>query len=179
MPPATLTIRPAEPSDAAANAEENQATWLATYRGLLDDSYLNSRSLDEQMQVWRALLTEPNPSQCYFVAVDGDQVIGYCGGGRNADTRSPFQAELFVVYVLPAWHGKGAGRRLVAALALWLRSKGWSSMQTWLMEKNPFRSFYERLDGLLLDQVRDLDFGGARVSVVSYGWPDLEPLTRI
>jgi GNAT superfamily N-acetyltransferase len=179
MPSATLTIRPAEPSDAAAIAEVNQATWLATYRGLLDDSYLNSRSLDEQMQVWKALLTEPNPSQQYFVALEGNQVVGYCGGGRNADTRSPFQAELFVVYVLPNWHGRGIGKRLVAALAEWIRSKGWQSMQTWLMENNPYRSFYERLEGMLLDQVRDLDFGGTRVSVRSYGWTDIEPLIKL
>lgn len=179
MPFATLTIRPAEPSDAASIAEVNQTTWLSTYRGLLDESYLNSRSLEEQMQVWRALLTEPSPSQQYFVALEGAQVIGYCGGGRNVDTRSPFQAELFVVYVLPQWHGKGVGRRLVSALAEWLRSKGWQSMQTWMMEKNPYRKFYEGLNGVLLDQVRDLDFGGKRVTVVSYGWTELEPLTNL
>lgn len=89
MPSALLTIRPAEPADAAGVAEVNQLAWQETYRGILDESYVRGRSSQDQLTVWRDLLTEPNPSRQYFVALEGDQVLGYCGAGRNADTRSP------------------------------------------------------------------------------------------
>jgi GNAT superfamily N-acetyltransferase len=179
MPIQTLTIRPAEASDAAAIAEVNQATWRAIYAGQMDEAFLANRSTEEQLLIWKALLTEPNPSCCYFVALEGEKIIAYSGGGRNADSRSPFQAELFVVYVLPEWHGHGIGRRLVGAQARWMRSKGWNSMQTWVWEKNPFRGFYENLEGIRLDQDRELDFGGRRIRVVTYGWPGLEKLSAV
>lgn len=179
MPPSVLTIRPAEPADAAGVAEVNLRSWKVTYQGLFDERTLNGQSLDDQLRVWRALLTEPSPSQQYFVALDGEQVMGYVGAGRNADTRSPFQAELFGVVVLPGRHGQGIGTRLLGTQAQWLRVRGWQSMQYWMMESNPFRAFYESRGGLLLDQQREVEFGGKKVTVVSYGWPDLDPLIRL
>jgi len=174
-----LTIRPAEASDANAVAEVNHAAWLATYRGVLDPAYVEGRSVADQLQVWRDLLTQPDPSRQYFVALDGQQLIGYCGAGRNADRHSPFQAELFNVSVLPGRHGQGIGTRLLGTQAQWLRVMGWSSMQLWLMEQNPFRGFYERHGGVLLDGSRDLDFGGKRVTVVAYGWTELDALIKL
>jgi GNAT superfamily N-acetyltransferase len=174
-----LTIRPAEPSDATGVAEVNHAAWLATYRDALDPGYVESRSMADQLQVWRDLLTHPDPSRQYFVALDGPDLIGYGGAGRNADRHSPFQAELFGVSVLPGRHGQGIGTRLLGTQAQWLRVMGWHSMQLWLMEQNPFRGFYERHGGTLLDGSRDLDFGGKRVTVVSYGWTELDALIKL
>jgi GNAT superfamily N-acetyltransferase len=179
MSASLLTIRPAEPADAAGVAEVNHASWLATYRGVLDAAYVENRSQDEQLQVWRDLLTQPDPSRQYFVALEGDQVIGYSGAGRNADRRSPFQAELFGVSLLPGRHGHGIGTRLLGTQAQWLRVAGWNNMQLWLMEQNPWRGFYERHGGILLDGSRDLDFAGKRVTVVSYGWTDLDGLIQL
>ncbi len=177
MPPALLTIRPAEPADAAGVAEVNLLAWQATYRGLLDDAYVQGRSSQDQLVVWRDLLTEPNPSRQYFVALEGDRVLGYCGAGRNVDTRSPFQAELYGASVLPS--RQGIGSRLLGTQAQWLRLMGWESMQCWLMEQNPSRGFYERHGGLRLDATRELDFGGKRVTVVSYGWTELDALIKL
>ena len=101
--------------------------------------------------VWRDLLTEPNPSRQYFVALEGDTVLGYCGAGRNVDTRSPFQAELYGANVMPGRNGQGIGTRLLGTQAQWLRLMGWQSMQLWLMERNLYRGFYERHGGQVLD----------------------------
>jgi GNAT superfamily N-acetyltransferase len=179
MPSALLTIRPAEPADAAGVAEVNLSAWQTTYRGILDDDYVQGRSSQDQLVVWRDLLAEPNPSRQYFVALEDDRVLGYCGAGRNADTHSPFQAELYGATVLPGRHGQGIGSRLLGTQAQWLRLMGWESMQCWLMEQNPFRGFYERHGGLRLDATRELDFGGKRVTVISYGWTDLDALIQL
>lgn len=179
MSASLLTIRPAEAADATGVAEVNHAAWLATYRGVLAPATVESCSLQDQLQVWRDLLARPDPSRQYFVALEGDRVIGYGGAGRNASTHSPFQAELYGVSVLSNFGKRGVGTRLLGTQAQWLRVMGWQSMQLWVMEQNPFRGFYERRGGQLLDGTRDLDYGGQRVTVVSYGWTDLDTLTRL
>jgi ribosomal protein S18 acetylase RimI-like enzyme len=174
-----LTIREAEPSDAAQIAQVNLETWLSTYHGILDEAYLQSRSLDDQVSIWQSTLAQASPSENRFVAVAGNQVVGYCGGGRNPDTRSPFQSELFGHYILKQYQNQGLGKQLTHALARWLQKQGSQSLLVWVMDKNPYRRFYEKIGGELLDQTRDLDYGGKKLTVVSYGWLDLNKLVNL
>jgi GNAT superfamily N-acetyltransferase len=174
-----LTIREAEPSDAAQIAQVNFETWRSTYTGILAPEHLEARSLEEQVKLWQETLSTLSPSSKRFVALSGRDVIGYSGGGRNPDSRSPFQSELFGIYVLKAFQGQGLGQQLTRVLAHWLLAQGNGSMQVWVMEKNPYRRFYEKIGGELLDQSRDLDYGGTRLTVVSYGWTQLQSLTNL
>jgi hypothetical protein len=52
-------------------------------------------------------------------------------------------------------------------------------MLVWVMDKNPYRHFYEKIGGELLDQTRDVDYGGSKLTVVSYGWTELGKLTNL
>ena len=174
-----LTIREAQPADAAQIAQVNFETWRSTYSGILDPEFLEARSLEEQVSLWQETLNTLSPSSKRFVAVSGRDVVGYSGGGRNPDTRSPFQSELFGIYVLKAYQGQGLGQELTKVLARWLIGQNYQSMQVWIMEKNPYRRFYEKLGADLLDQSRDLDYGGKRLTVVSYGWLNLPSLTNL
>jgi len=176
--PETALIRLATPSDAPEIARVNHQTWVETYKGILDDEVIKARSLEEQVKVWQDQLGAPKPSELRFVAEAHGQIVGYVGGGRNADTHSPFQAELFGIYVVRDFQNKGLGSRLVSALAAALKEKGHGSMLVWIMEKNPYRKFYEKLGGLLLDQSRDVEYGGKNLRVACYGWADLGPLIR-
>ena len=160
-------------------AQVNHEAWLSTYKGILDDAYLESRSIDDQVEIWKSTLAQNSPSENRFVALEGSRLIGYCGGGRNPDTRSPFQSELFGIYVLKQYQGQGLGRQLVHVLARWLQKQGSQSMLVWVMDKNPYRRFYSRIGGELLDQTRDVDYGGKKLTVLSYGWTNLSSLANL
>jgi GNAT superfamily N-acetyltransferase len=172
-------IRPAEAGDAEQIAFVNHEAWLSTYHGILDDAYLESRSLDDQVALWQETLAQRNPSAQRYVALQGSKVLGYCGGGRNPDPHSPFQSELFGIYVLKQQQGQGVGRQLSVVLANWLLVQGHQSMLVWVMEKNPYRRFYASIGGELLDQSRDVDYGGKKIGVVSYGWTNLKALADL
>jgi GNAT superfamily N-acetyltransferase len=174
-----LTIREAEAADAAQIAQINHESWVETYRGILDEKFLQSRSVEEQVEIWKSTLTQPNPSESRFVAVSGSQVLGYCGGGRNPDKRSPFQGELYGVYVLKRFQKQGLGKQLVHAVARRLEKQGTQTLLVWVMDKNPYRRFYERIGGELLDQTRDIDYEGKKLTVLSYGWLSLSPLLSL
>lgn len=177
MPTAVdFKIRQATPEDAAEIARINHETWVATYKGILDDATIKARSLEEQVQLWQAQLGAMAPLEMRFVADVNGMLVGYAGGGRNPDSNSPFQAELFGIYVLADYQKKGIGQALVKALASWLGEKGMSSMLVWIMRENPFKKFYSRLGGALLEQSREIDYNGKTVTVVCYGWNDLKSL---
>jgi hypothetical protein len=51
-------------------------------------------------------------------------------------------------------------------------------MMLWVLVDNPTRYFYEALDGLPIAE-KEIEIGGALLSVVGYGWQTLEILTEI
>jgi GNAT superfamily N-acetyltransferase len=171
--PTPFTIRLASPHDATEIARVNHETWSATYKGILDEATIRSRSLEEQVKIWQHQLGVPNPSEVRYVAEIDGMIVGYVGGGRNPDMHSPYHSELFGIYVLSDYQKKGLGQALVKRIADALKEMGHSSMLVWIMRENPFRRFYEKLGGHLLDQHRDIDYSGKKVTVVCYGWDDL------
>ena len=55
-----------------------------------------------------------------FIALTGDSAAGFL----SLKQHSPFAAELYVMGVLPAYHRRGLGRRLVEASERFLRQEG-------------------------------------------------------
>lgn len=176
MVPMNFTLRPAQASDAQAIARVNHVTWAETYQGLLDPAYIQSRSLDEQVKLWQDQLSAPSPSEARVLAEREGLVLGYAGGGRNPDTHSPFSAELFGIYVLRDYQRQGVGTALLHSLASWLASQGHRSMLVWIMRENPFREFYVKTGASLLEQTREIDYGGKKLTILSYGWHDIGTL---
>jgi GNAT superfamily N-acetyltransferase len=175
--PTSFTIRLASPHDAAEIARVNHETWAATYKGILDDATILSRSLEEQVKIWQHQLGAPNPSEIRYVAEVDGMIVGYVGGGRNPDMHSPYHSELFGIYVLHDYQKKGLGQALVKTIAGALKDMGHASMLVWIMRENPFRRFYVKLGAHLLDQHRDIDYSGKTVTVVCYGWDDLSKIS--
>lgn len=171
-----FTVRAATAQDANDIARVNHETWVATYRGILDEESIRNHSLQEQVTLWQQQLGVINPSELRFVAETQGSIVGYTGGGRNPDSQSPFQCELFGIYVLHDYQGQGLGSALTVELAKGLQAKGFSSMLVWVLRENPFRHFYEKLGAAQLEQAREIDYSGKKLSVVCYGWSDLSKL---
>ncbi|MFN8498666.1 MAG: GNAT family N-acetyltransferase [Anaerolineae bacterium] len=80
-----------------------------------------------------------------------------------------YSGELYALYVLPAWHGLGVGRRLVAAVVAHLRGDGHQAMYVWVLAGNPANGFYQRLGGQFFG-VKDLPVGDATLIEEGYGF---------
>ena len=81
--------------------------------------------------------------------------------------------------MLPEYQSQGLGHQLVHGLARWLEKQGSQSMLVWVMDKNPYRRFYEKIGAQLLDQTRDVNYGGKNLTVLSYGWTNLHSLLSL
>jgi ribosomal protein S18 acetylase RimI-like enzyme len=173
-----MKIRPATPADAIDIAYVHVDTWQNAYRGMIPDGYLDNLSLARRGNYWREVLSNPaNPSLINVAEDDTGKVVGFVAGGPPQSEQPGYEGELYAIYVLKEQQGKGIGRQLVQALARELRERGMRSMLLWVLKDNePSRQFYEALGGQLAGE-QELEIGGATLTEVAYGWPDIALLT--
>jgi ribosomal protein S18 acetylase RimI-like enzyme len=109
----------------AADADTVQAVareaWRHAYPHLFSpqviDDYIDKYYAPEQL---RALVPELESGRQFFqVAVDGEQVIGFCHLGLTDRG-----AQLFRIYLRPAYVRQGIGRRLLELGEAFLRARG-------------------------------------------------------
>lgn len=169
-----MIIRPASLDDAAAISHVHIAAWRSTYRGIVPVEYLHNLSEPDRTEKWLGILA--GPEQRTFVAEDETQgVVGFANGGPNRDGSTGHTSELYAIYLLAEWRGQGIGRRLVAEFARWLKDSAGDSMLVCVLERNPYRRFYETLGGRWVAE-NSIEIGGRTLVEVAYGWDLLEPL---
>lgn len=112
-------------------------SWHETYTGLVDAGYMEGITLEkctERARRW---------PEGVIAAKDGDRVIGFAGCGACRDEILPGCGEVFALYVLKEYHGRGVGYALMnAALA---RLSGCERIAVWVLKGNDRAiRFYER-----------------------------------
>jgi ribosomal protein S18 acetylase RimI-like enzyme len=169
-------IRKAVPEDAEAIARVQVESWHETYTELVPEAVLKAMTdYERRLNMWNRILATENHSS--FVALDDDRkVVGFVNGGRPIDEAPEgYDAELYTIYMLRCQHGKGLGRKLMAAVAKDLQEKGFKALYLWVLPSNPTRLFYEHLGGIvLLDKT--FEIAGETLSERAYGWPDIRSL---
>ncbi len=174
-----IQLRRATVADAEAIAAVRIESWLATYRGIIPDSYLDSMRLEDSVTHWRTIL-EALPAAgeriCVFVAESEGQVIGFASGMLLSEPKLGMNAELTAVYLRPTWQRSGIGRRMVRKVARTLEAHGGNSLLVWVIADNAIaRNFYEELGGILLLE-QNFSWDGLDLIEAGYGWQDLSVL---
>jgi len=169
-------IRKATPEDAKAIAEVHVESCRETYTDLIPEAVLKwMTDYEGRLKMWMRVLANENHSS--FVALDEtEKIVGFVNGGRpNEGAPEGYDAELYTIYMLRCQHGKGLGRKLMAALAKDLHEKGFKALHLWVFPDNPTRFFYEHLGGIVL-QDKTFEMAGETLSERAYGWPDIRSL---
>lgn len=168
-PTAPWAVRPATPDDAEAIESVRIATWKACYRGIVPDAYLDSLSVKSSRVVQLRKGIDRANAGASLVAVAGARVVGMGFAGPPEDDQLPEgTGEVFAVYVLQDWQGRGVGRALLERLTSGLHALGYRSAILWtLRDRRATRRFYEA-NGWELDGAEDcLDLQGP-VHLVRY-----------
>ena len=133
---------------------------------------------DKSAANWRkSFAGERDPNEILLVAEQDGAIVGYALGRLTAGD-PVYRAELCALYILPAHHGQGIGRRLVQAVAQRLAIQGIHSLHVGVLRVNPNRPFYARLGGQYLYD-RDYEEGGFVQPECVYGWQDTQALLEI
>ncbi len=133
-----LVIKPMETGEEMdGKGYVHYKSWHETYTGLVDAGYMAGVTLEKCTQTAR----------CYrdntLIAKDGARVAGFAAYGAYRDETLPGCGEVFALYVLKEYHGRGVGYGLMdAALA---RLSGYATAAVWVLKGNERAvRFYER-----------------------------------
>jgi L-amino acid N-acyltransferase YncA len=141
----SVAIRDATPADARAIATVHVRSWQAAYRGELPDAYLDGLSIDDRHARWVERLAEPEANARTLVAEEDGRVMGFASLGPSRDEDVPAgTGEVYAIYLLPEWFGRGVGRQLFARANERLRDLGYVRATLWVLATNErSRRFYE------------------------------------
>jgi ribosomal protein S18 acetylase RimI-like enzyme len=180
-----VVIRSASPADAAQIAAVRRDSWLAAYAGIISRATIDRvTALDGGTGVRQSFRTRPWQRMIAAVA-DPPQppespdaepgIVGYASFGPELDVLSapwphPLStegqagraAELYALYVHPAWWSTGTGRALMDQVLAKVSAAGYLCVTLWVLEDNArARRFYERA-GFAPDGARHVlvDLGG-------------------
>jgi GNAT superfamily N-acetyltransferase len=170
-------IREATALDAEAVSRVRVLAWRATYRGLIDDAYLDALSVDAGAERYlRSFDPTPGAGFTRVVADDGGRVVGFATAGRARGQVRQRLGEVWLLYLLPEAQRRGLGTRLMRSMARGLDRRGMDALMVWALAGNaPACRFYERLGGRLVDR-RTSVVGAQRLEEVGYLWNDLRGL---
>jgi ribosomal protein S18 acetylase RimI-like enzyme len=140
-----VTLREATLADATAVARLHAVSWRATYRGALDDDYLDGPVYEERAAVWQERLAAPPANQFVVLAEEASDILGFaCAYGAD---HPEWGTLLDNLHVRPDLHGSGIGKRLVRHVARWNNERypGLGLYLGVLEQNSRARRFYEGL----------------------------------
>lgn len=135
----SIVIAPATEADIAGIQLTAAESWRAAYAGIFTPDFIEAF-------IGRAYSTESlrrvvhSTQSIFVVARDEGMVVGFSHAGI-----APRNAELYRIYLRPAYWGSGIGERMLAATEEWLRAEGHSGYGCFVHARNTVgRKFYER-----------------------------------
>lgn len=168
-----VEIRHAEFDDSAGIARVQIDTWRAAYQRIMPPRLLADMNDIRISAFWAQSIAESQGKNFCFVASAGERVVGFASGGPRQHTEEYTKGEVYALYVLPEFQGRGVGRRLVATSFERMLELGMREGRIWTLRENaPARAFYQRIGGIQTDNGYN-DIGGIRYPEVAFDWPDL------
>ena len=144
-------------------ARVNVRCWQETYRGLMPDALLDDPGfLPARERFWAAALTDERyrENRVAVAERDGD-MVGIAMSGPPLDAAAAWARQLYVLYVLAADHGTGAGRALLEAVV-----DREESVALWVADPNPRAQAFYRKHGFAADGTAQVEAGVREVRMV-------------
>ena len=189
-----VVIRTASTADAAQIAAVMRDSWFAAYDGIIAPAIIDRATApDGGARIRQSFRTRPWQRMIAAVARQPGQaqadpaasgIIGYASFGPERDVLDmpwPYPltsagsggkvAELYALYVHPAWWSTGTGRALMDQVLAKVCAAGYGCITLWVLEANArARRFYQRA-GFIPDGARHVldDLGG--VTEIRYRRP--------
>ena len=168
-------IRKATEGDAAGIANIHINSWREVYKDLLPQDYLNDLPLEfnDRYELWMevtAVSTHPT-----FVAEDTRYgIIGFVSSGDARDEKYAGYEEVYSIYLLQKFQGKGIGYKLLKTLFTDFSNKGYSKTYVWVLKDNSFTSFYERTGAIMTGDISEDMIGDKKIELVCMEWSSLK-----
>jgi GNAT superfamily N-acetyltransferase len=124
-------VRPATLRDAKAIAELHHTAAREAFKSLITDVALPLPPIEKRQAFWREAIEYSEPQ--VYIALDADKVVGFVGFDRSRDKGTPpTMGEIWAIYALPVFWGRGVGLALWDAAREGLQEEGCTHVSVWL-----------------------------------------------
>lgn len=158
-----VRVRSARVDDAAEMARVNVRAWRETYRGVMADHVLDDPGLPAARErFWTAMLSDDRYSANRVAVAERDgEMIGIAMAGPPRTSDPQWGTHLYVLYVLAAEHGTGAGSALLDAVV-----GPHDSAALWVADPNPRAQAFYRKHGFVADGTVNVEDGVREIRMV-------------
>ncbi len=171
-----MIIREASMLDAEGIAKVQVETWKTAYKNIFPQSFLEGLSYCEksiELRKWLENLEET--TKVFVCESESNQIIGFAVGGLERENHPEYKGELWGIYILQKYQRNGIGTELIERIVHYFLENEITSMLLWVLKENPYRFFYQRLGGNIINE-KEKNWGPFRKIVVSYGWKNIETI---
>lgn len=109
---AEIIYRKATIEDAKGIAKVNVDAWKESFCGVVNQEYLDALSYKKRTADFSKRFTDGGFYRI-FVAEKGSKTVGFADFGTPRENENQYDAELYAIYVLPDYQGKGIGKKLL------------------------------------------------------------------
>ena len=136
-------VRQAILEDAEAIAKVHVASWQAAYKGLMPDDFLANLSVERRKTQWQQWLGQNE--QVIMVYEENNKIVGFLSAGKARDSDlNNHVAELYTLYLLLDFWGKGYGKKLYQETLKELTARGFTELVLWVLDTNTRgQTFYQ------------------------------------
>lgn len=162
----SIVVRAARVDDVPAMARVIVESWRETYRGLMRDEILDDPDLvATRERFWTAALTDEQYAANRVAVAERDgAVVGVAMSGPPLDPDATWPTHLYVLYVLAAHHGTGAGSALLDAVI-----SPHEDVALWVADPNPRAQAFYRKHGFVADGAIKVDDGVTEIRMLRRG----------
>ena len=119
-------------------------SWHEAYPGIVAESYLDKMTLEKCEQIAHSGIDNN------WIAKDGEEVVGFITFGDCRDEDLAGAGEVFAIYVLEKYYGKGVGSLLMEKALEEMNDR--EKVALWVFRDNPRAIAFYRRFGFLPDQ---------------------------
>ena len=123
-------------------------SWNETYQGIVPDYFLEELKNNEQERANRTYNEFDEKDNNQLVLEVDNKVVGFANYGKTSDEEFTNCGEIFALYIINKYKGKGYGRKLVEAVKKELKNMGYNKMIIACLKGNPSNEFYKHIGGI-------------------------------
>lgn len=142
-------IRKSKIEDCADIAHIVTTSWNETYKGIVNDEFLNNMINTESARTERAISSFDDKSNHQFVLEVNNKIVGFVKVCENEEENC---GEIQALYIINGYKGNGYGRKLVEVGIKEIKKMGYKKFIIGCLEGNSTNNFYKHIGGKYLKQ---------------------------
>ncbi len=166
-----VTYRRAVADDALAVAKVHVESWRKSFAGIVPQEFLDNMTIEKREPAFRQGFGEANYKMFVAETAQG-RIVGFADFGKARENDLPFEAELYAIYLLQEFQGRGIGENLFRLCQREMIADRINSMYLMALEASPHKSFYEKMGGEIVGKGNHF-LALVEFETVIYGWKNL------